>query len=72
MLDDLIIFAFAWVLIGAFVAMLSDPGVHVEFAVSEYARRNGRIAPPAYEVFALAHLIAMWPRVLLTMIRTRR
>ena len=69
MLDDLILVFFCWVLIGAIIAALSDPVPSIEFAISDYAQRTGKIAPPAWEVFVMAYMVVMWPRVLLGMIR---
>ncbi len=72
MLDHLISGAFTYVLIGSFIAMLSDPGIYIAFALSHYTQRNGRLPPPAWEVIAIGSLIVMWPRVLVSMIRARR
>jgi len=72
MLLDPVAWLFIYLLIGALVWMLCEPATCLNFAISRYCARNGRLPSAGFMVIAIAVVIVLWPRLALAQLRRLR
>ena len=72
LLFDPIAWLFVYVLIGALVWMLCEPSAYIDFALSRYCARFGRLPPRGFVALAVAVMIVLWPKVVRAKIKQVR
>jgi hypothetical protein len=71
-MSDPISWLFAYVLIGALVWMLCEPAAYIDFALSRYCARFGRLPPRGFVTLAVAVMILLWPKVVMMLLGKHR
>jgi hypothetical protein len=59
----------AYLLIGALVWMLCEPAAYIDFALSRYCARFGRLPPRGFVALAVGVMILLWPKVVVMLVR---